>query len=38
MIPYPNEHEMFGYMLGGQAGHVVSLLDTTDVVMPGGRM
>jgi hypothetical protein len=32
MIPYPNEHEMFGFMLGGQAGHVVSLLDTTDVV------
>ncbi len=32
LIPYPNEHEMFGYMLGGQAGHVISLLDTTDVV------
>ena len=23
---------MFGFMLGGQAGHVVSLLDTTEVV------
>jgi hypothetical protein len=30
VIPYPNEHEMFGYLLGGQAGHVISLLDTTD--------
>ena len=32
MIPYPNEHEMFGYLLGGQAGQVISLLDTTDNV------
>jgi hypothetical protein len=30
VIPYPNEHEMFGFLLGGQAGHVISLLDTTD--------
>jgi hypothetical protein len=29
IIPYPNEHEMFGYLLGGQSGHIVSLLDTT---------
>ena len=30
LIPYPNKHEMFGFVLGGQAGTVVSLLDPTD--------
>jgi len=30
LIPYPNKDEMFGYILGGQAGTVVSLLDPTD--------
>src|ERR1700693_315400 len=30
LIPYPNKHEMFGFVLGGQAGTVVSLLDATD--------
>ena len=30
LIPYPNKHEMFGFILGGQAGTVVSLLDPTD--------
>jgi hypothetical protein len=30
LIPYPNKHEMFGFVLGGQAGRVVSLLDPTD--------
>ena len=30
LIPYPNEHEMFGFVLGGQAGHMVSLLDPLD--------
>ena len=30
LIPYPNKHEMFGFILGGQAGRVVSLLDATD--------
>jgi hypothetical protein len=30
LIPYPNEHEMFGFVLGGQAGTVVSLLDPLD--------
>jgi hypothetical protein len=30
LIPYPNKHEMFGFILGGQAGMVVSLLDATD--------
>jgi hypothetical protein len=30
LIPYPNKHEMFGFILGGQAGTVVSLLDATD--------
>jgi hypothetical protein len=30
LIPYPNKHEMFGFVLGGQAGHVVSLLDPFD--------
>lgn len=30
LIPYPNKHEMFGFVLGGQAGHVVSLLDPLD--------
>lgn len=28
MVPFLNEHEMFGYLLGGQGGHVISLLDT----------
>jgi hypothetical protein len=30
LIPYPNKFEMFGFILGGQAGTVVSLLDPTD--------
>lgn len=30
LIPYPNKHEMFGFLLGGQGGHVVSLLDPLD--------
>ena len=30
LIPYPNKHEMFGFILGGQSGKVVSLLDATD--------
>jgi hypothetical protein len=30
LIPYPNKDEMFGFILGGQAGTVVSLLDATD--------
>jgi hypothetical protein len=30
LIPYPNEHEMFGFILGGQAGQVISLLDPLD--------
>jgi len=30
LIPYPNKHEMFGFVLGGQAGSVVSLLNPTD--------
>ena len=30
LIPYPNKDEMFGYVLGGQAGTVVSLLDPGD--------
>jgi len=30
LVPYPNKHEMFGFVLGGQAGHVVSLLDPLD--------
>ncbi|MFN2635649.1 MAG: hypothetical protein ABR585_01285 [Gemmatimonadaceae bacterium] len=30
LVPYPNKHEMFGYVLGGQAGQVVSLLDPMD--------
>jgi hypothetical protein len=30
LIPYPNQHEMFGFVLGGQAGSVVSLLDPVD--------
>lgn len=30
LIPYPNKHEMFGYVLGGQGGSVVSLLDPVD--------
>jgi hypothetical protein len=29
LIPYPNENEMFGFIVNGQAGHVVSLLDPT---------
>ncbi len=30
LIPYPNKHEMFGFVLGGQGGQVVSLLDPLD--------
>lgn len=30
LIPYPNKHEMFGFVLGGQAGTVVSILDPLD--------
>jgi hypothetical protein len=30
LIPYPNRDEMFGFILGGQPGTVVSLLDATD--------
>jgi hypothetical protein len=30
LIPYPNKYEMFGFVLGGQGGHVVSLLDPVD--------
>jgi hypothetical protein len=30
LIPYPNKHEMFGFILGGQAGTVISVLDATD--------
>ncbi|HET9635339.1 MAG TPA: hypothetical protein VFP26_05360 [Gemmatimonadaceae bacterium] len=30
LIPYPNQYEMFGFVLGGQAGSVVSLLDPVD--------
>jgi hypothetical protein len=35
LIPYPNEHEMFGFVLGGQAGTVVSLLDPLDTTQAG---
>jgi hypothetical protein len=35
LIPYPNEHEMFGFVLGGQAGTVVSLLDPADPEQAG---
>jgi hypothetical protein len=30
LIPFPNKHEMFGFILSGQAGTVMSLLDPTD--------
>jgi len=30
IVPFPDEHEMFIYLLGGQGTRVVSLLDTTD--------
>lgn len=30
VVPYPNEHEMFGHMLGGQVEHVLLLLDDAD--------
>lgn len=35
LIPYPNKHEMFGFVLGGQAGTVVSLLDPLDTAQAG---
>jgi hypothetical protein len=35
LIPYPNKHEMFGFVLGGQSGTVVSLLDPTDPQQAG---
>ena len=30
LIPYPNKQEMFGFILEGQSGTVVSLLDAAD--------
>ena len=30
LIPYPNKFEIFGFILGGQAGTIVSLLDPAD--------
>lgn len=30
LVPYPNEHEMFGHMLAGQVEHVLLLLDAGD--------
>jgi hypothetical protein len=30
LIPYPNEHELFGNMLSGQVRHVLLLLDAGD--------
>ena len=27
LVPYPNEHELYGHMLGGQVKHVLVLLD-----------
>jgi hypothetical protein len=35
LIPYPNKHEMFGFILGGQSGTIVSLLDATDPQQAG---
>ena len=35
VVPYPNKDEMFGYVLGGQAGTVVSLLDPADPEQAG---
>ena len=35
LIPYPNKHEMFGFVLGGQAGSVVSLLDPVNPQQAG---
>lgn len=32
MVPFPNEHEMFGHMLGGQVAHAALLLDPADSV------
>ncbi|MBW3551869.1 MAG: hypothetical protein KY466_00090 [Gemmatimonadetes bacterium] len=32
VVPYPNKHEMFGHMLGGQVEHVLLLLDDADPV------
>lgn len=30
LIPFPNEHELYGTMLAGQAAHVLLLLDPAD--------
>lgn len=35
LIPYPNEHELFGNMLSGQVQHVVLLLDASDATERG---
>jgi len=35
LIPYPNENEMFGFVLNGQSGTVVSLLDPTNPEQAG---
>jgi hypothetical protein len=35
LIPYPNKFEMFGFVLGGQAGTIVSILDPTDPEQAG---
>lgn len=30
LVPYPNEHEMFGHMLAGQVAHALLVLDPDD--------
>lgn len=35
LIPYPNEHEMYGNMLAGQVAHVLLLLDPADSIQAG---
>jgi hypothetical protein len=30
LVPYPNEHELYGYMLAGQVKHVLVLMDEGD--------
>jgi hypothetical protein len=35
LIPYPNQHELYGYMLAGQVKHVLVLMDQGDSTQAG---
>jgi len=35
LVPYPNQHELYGYMLAGQVAHVLVLMDEDDPTQAG---